>query len=281
MGTSTSAPTVYAALVLLVASQVSANGGRPRSTPKDADAAPPSVGLEVFRYVLIVVLVTLSAIFSGLTLGFMSLDHVGLEVAIGAGERPDATDDERAKAKAARRVMPVRADGNLLLTTLVLGTVAVNSLLSILMADLTSGLVGFVVSTDVIVLFGEVIPQALCSRHALAIGARLVPIVRVLLLLMYPVAKPMSLSLDWLVGKEVGTVFSRRELVQLLEIHARQKMFNAEEAHIVRGAMSYKRKPVIAVMVPRAKIFSLPISTRLAVYVVRVCRSVGVHAVSP
>jgi metal transporter CNNM len=252
---------VYTVLVLLVTTEVSATGGRPRSTPKAADAASSSLELEVFRYVLIFWLVMLSAIFSGLTLGFMSLDHVGLEVTIGAGERPGASSEERAKARDARRVMPLREDGNLLLTTLVLGTVAVNSLLSILMADLTSGLTGFLISTVVIVLFGEIIPQALCSRHALAIGARLVPVVRVLLLVMYPVAKPLSLSLDLLVGKEVGTIFSRRELVQLLEIHARQKMLNAEEAHIVRGAMSYKRKPVTSVMVPRAKIFSLPISS--------------------
>ena len=65
---------------------------------------------------------------------------------------------------------------------------AVNSLLSIIMADLTSGVVGFVVSTVVIVLFGEIVPQASCSRHALRVGSFFVPSVKVLLFVLYPVS---------------------------------------------------------------------------------------------
>ena len=43
-----------------------------------------------------------------------------------------------------------------------------NALISILLADKTSGLVGFLLSTIVIVVFGEIIPQATCARHALS-----------------------------------------------------------------------------------------------------------------
>ncbi len=82
------------------------------------------------------------------------------------------------------------SSGNLLLCTLLLGNVSVNALLSILMANLTSGLVGFFVSTFVIVLFGEIMPQAMCSRHALKVGAMSIPLVKVIILIMYPVAKP-------------------------------------------------------------------------------------------
>jgi metal transporter CNNM len=100
---------------------------------------PETLGMWTTRILGIIFLVALSAVFSGLTLGLMSLDKIGLEVVIGAGEDESATEKEKALAEAARKIAPIRKDGNLLLTTLLLGNVAVNSLLSILMADLTSG----------------------------------------------------------------------------------------------------------------------------------------------
>lgn len=64
-----------------------------------------------------------------------------------------------------QKIQPVRADGNLLLCTLLLGNVAVNALLSIVMAQLTSGLVGFALATVIITIFGEIIPQV-CRQLA-------------------------------------------------------------------------------------------------------------------
>ncbi|CEG48550.1 hypothetical protein PPTG_14520 [Plasmopara halstedii] len=214
----------------------------------------------VIHFVAIVLLIIMSAIASGLTLGLLSLDKVSLDVIVRAGGRPGATLDEMKKARAAKRILPVRADSNLLLTTLVLTTVAVNSLLSILMADLTNGLVGFFVSTILIVLCGEIIPQSLCSRHALIIGSTFVPFVRVLRLVLYIFAKPVSYVLDRTVGEDVGTVFTKRELQKLVEIHVNQKIMHPEEGFIVRGAMRYKNKVVSDIMIPARKVFSLPIS---------------------
>lgn len=63
-----------------------------------------------------------------------------------------------------QKIQPVRADGNLLLCTLLLGNVSVNALLSIVMAKLTSGLVGFALATVIITIFGEIIPQVFTSE---------------------------------------------------------------------------------------------------------------------
>lgn len=219
--------------------------------------------MTVLHYLAILVLIIMSAIASGLTLGLMSLDKVSLEVIVRAGARPGATPDEMKKARAARRILPVRADSNLLLTTLVLTTVAVNSLLSILMADLTSGVVGFLVSTILILICGEVIPQALCSRHALAIGSTFVPFVRVLRLVLFVFTKPVSYVLDRTVGEDVGTMFTKRELQKLVDIHVTQKIMHPEEGFIVRGAMRYKNTVVSDIMVPADKLFSL--STRTTI----------------
>ena len=65
-------------------------------------------------------------LFAGLTLGFMGLDKIGLEIVMEAGD-PESR-------RCARRIAPVRRDGNLLLCSLLFGNVAVNVLISILMS---------------------------------------------------------------------------------------------------------------------------------------------------
>ncbi|EQC36146.1 hypothetical protein SDRG_06262 [Saprolegnia diclina VS20] len=206
----------------------------------------------------ITALVALSAVFSGLTLGLMSLDKIGLEVVIGAGEDEGATPTEKRHAAAARKIAPIRKNGNLLLTTLLLGNVAVNSLLSILLADLTSGLLGFLVSTALIVLVGEVIPQAACSRHALAIGAKSVPFVKLIIALFYVLAKPVSAVLDALLGQEVGTLFTKRELWKMLDIHVKRDLIDDDESWIMYGALHYKSQPVSAILTRINDVYMLP-----------------------
>ena len=65
------------------------------------------------NYILVLFLICLSALFSGLTLGLLGLDKMGLQIVIG-GE--DAVAKMHAQA-----ILPVRENGNLLLCTLLLG----------------------------------------------------------------------------------------------------------------------------------------------------------------
>lgn len=114
------------------------------------------------QILMIVILLSFSALFSGLTLGIMSLDTTGLEIVM-SGDDPEA-------AANAKVIYPVRQDGNLLLCTLLLGNVMVNALLSILMAEYTGGTVGLFSSTLLIVVFGEILPQAIVSKLACRIS---------------------------------------------------------------------------------------------------------------
>ncbi len=49
---------------------------------------------------------------------------------------------------------------------------------------------------------GEIIPQAVCSRHGLAVGAHAAWFVQALMYLCGVVAYPISLLLDWILGHE-------------------------------------------------------------------------------
>jgi metal transporter CNNM len=184
------------------------------------------------QWILIVFLVVMSAIFSGLTLGFLGLDLTGLEIIMHG--------DNVANAEAARKIYPIRKTGNRLLCTLVLGNVAVNSLLSILLADKAGGLLGFLISTFVIVTFGEIIPQAICSRYGLEIGGRLAPLVKVIMFLFCPITWPMAWCLDKTLGDELATTYSAAEMKKLLQIHVAEGRFDQETAEAMKGALAYK-----------------------------------------
>lgn len=79
----------------------------------------------------------------------------------------------------AKTILPVRKQGNLLLCTLLLGNTLINSALSILLADLTTGAIGLISSTIIILIFGEIMPQSICTRHGLEVGARCIWLVRI------------------------------------------------------------------------------------------------------
>jgi metal transporter CNNM len=207
------------------------------------------------QIILIVVLLSMSALFSGLTLGLMSLDITGLEIVM-SGE-------DRQNAEYAKKIYPVRQDGNLLLCTLLLGNVAVNTLLSILLADKAGGIVGFISSTFLIVIFGEIAPQAICSRHGLKIGSFTVPLVRVIMFIMYPVTKPLALSLDLALGAELATIYSSSEIRKMLEIHVNENALDKETANTMTGALLFKNIPVKQVMTPIANTFMLSVDEKL------------------
>ena len=165
-------------------------------------------------------LLVLSGLFSGLTLGLMSLDIRELELVITGGEA--------LKRRQAERILPLRKRGNLLLCTLLLGNTLVNSGIAILTASFTGGVIGGAASTAFILIFGEIVPQSVCSRYGLAAGAKTVDIIRIFILLLFPVAWPLSKVLDRVLGEELGTIYSRHELKELFSMQAKQAAAAAE-----------------------------------------------------
>lgn len=207
------------------------------------------------QYMMVVILICMSALFSGLTLGVLSLDLTGLEIVMDG--------DDPKNAAAARRIYPIRKNGNLLLCSLLLGNVAVNSLVSIILADKAGGVVGFLSSTLSIVIFGEIIPQAACSRYALQVGSWTVPLVRIILVVFYPVAGPMSFCLNVALGEELATTYSSGEMRKLLEIHVKEGRFDHETAGAMAGALKYKDTKVKEVMTPLVHTYMLNVDEKL------------------
>jgi len=208
--------------------------------------------------IILVVLMTLtSALFSGLTLGLLSLDKTQLEIIMNNASDPKA-------AARAKRIYPVRANGNLLLCTLIWGNVGANVILSILMSILADPVVGFLISTFLLVVFTEILPQAICSRHALVIGSAVAPFVQMLIYILFPISYPLAWGLDKMLGRELGTIYTKAEFEQLLEIHAERGGFNKEMASAMTGALRYQDVKVYEVMTPIDQVYMLSADEKLS-----------------
>lgn len=207
------------------------------------------------KVIIVCFLVMSSALFSGLTLGLLGLDKIGLDIVI-HGDNPAA-------AKNAMRIKPVRDNGNLLLCTLLLGNVTVNTVLSIFLDSMFNALVGIIFSTTVIVILGEIVPQALCSRYALQVGAAAIPLVKFLIVIFYVIAKPLALVLDCVLGEELGTIHSKVEIMRLLEIHFKHGAVDDEEKKMMQGALTIQNVLLKNIMTPIEDVFMLPLDSKL------------------
>nr|CAI5830517.1 unnamed protein product [Callosobruchus analis] len=206
--------------------------------------------LPMWASILVIfICICFSSLFSGLNLGLMSMDKTELKILCNTG-----TAKER---KYAQTIQPVRAHGNYLLCSILLGNVLVNSIFTILLDGLTSGLFAVVGSTLAIVLFGEISPQAVCSRHGLAVGAHTIWITKAVMALTFPLSYPTAKFLDWMLGEEIGNVYTRERLKELVKVTTGENDLDKDEVNIISGALELRKKTVEEVMTRIEDVFML------------------------
>ena len=167
--------------------------------------------MTLLVWVGIAVCISQSAMFSGLNLAVFSVSKLRLEVETAGG------------SKDARRVLSLRSNSNLLLTTILWGNVGVNVLLAQLANSALAGLLAFLFSTILITFAGEILPQAYFSRNALRVASFLSPVMRIYQIILYPVAKPSAYILDRLLGAEKVGYLTEHTVRELITIHARRR----------------------------------------------------------
>ncbi len=207
----------------------------------------------MLNYVIVTVLVIFSGLFSGLTIGLFSLNLSSLER------------KKRLGNKDAIKVYSIRKNGNLLLCTLLLGNVAVNSAMAVFLGTISKGIIAGLIATGLITVFGEIVPQAVFSRFALFFGAKTVWLVRIFTFLLYPIVKPFSMLLNRLLGDELPTVWSKQEIAEIIKTHqdAENAPINEDEERIMLGAISFSDKTAMHVITPRTVVYMLNCDMKL------------------
>ncbi|POO02288.1 CBS domain containing protein [Trema orientale] len=203
-------------------------------------------------------LVLFAGIMSGLTLGLMSLGLVELEILQRSG-----TPSEKKQAAA---ILPVVQKQHQLLVTLLLCNAASMEALPIYLDKMFNQYVAIILSVTFVLFFGEVIPQAICTRYGLAVGANFVWLVRILMIICYPISYPIGKILDWVLGHNEA-LFRRAQLKALVSIHSQEAGKGGELTHdettIISGALDLTEKTAEEAMTPIESTFSLDVNSKL------------------
>lgn len=224
-------------------------------------------------WIILFILIGFSAIFSGLTIGYMSLDKSDLERKKRLGD------------KYAAKVLKLRKNVNLLLCSLLFGNVAINTaiplyldtlMISVVKNHISPLLMNYLpeqfvttylsvtfvaasISIFAILFFGEIIPQAVTSRHALRIGAFFYPLMQVVIWTFWIICWPISKFLDILLGKEGQTLFEKDEFVELIKEHEDHidSDIDEDEERIILGTLSFSDKTAKDAMTPKRQVYSV------------------------
>jgi len=168
----------------------------------------------------------------------------------------------------AEKIKPIRKNGHLLLVTLLLCNMIVNEALPVIGDPILGGGVqSVVVSTALIVIFAEIIPQSLCTRYGLYIGAKMAGFVRVLLWTMGLIAWPVAKILERSLGSQHGIIYRRTELKELIAMHSHMGEHGGDlkddTVTIIGATLDLQEKVVSQAMTPIEDVFMLSIEAKL------------------
>lgn len=203
--------------------------------------------------IIVLFLTTLSGICSGLNVTLMSLN----------------VDDLRRKIKLgnpqAKKVYRFRQNTHLTLASILLTNVAAVSTTSLVLESVLFGLAAGIITTLLMVVFGEILPQAIFTRHSLRYFAFFSPLVRLMIFITYPVSKPLQWLLDRLFTKQPAELHNRRELGIIVSEHVGHSNsdLDEDEVEIIRGALQLSEKQVGDIMRPLKHTYWLKLSTEL------------------
>ncbi|EJT47625.1 hemolysin [Trichosporon asahii var. asahii CBS 2479] len=122
------------------------------------------------------------------------------------------------------------------------GNTLVNTSLPIFLDNIIGG--------GVIAILGATALEAICNKYGLAIGATFAPLVKGMIILLYPIAKPIALVLDYLFGAhDDGVTYRKAELKAFVALGVEDKLAD-EELALLGSVLEFSGKTVSSVMLP-------------------------------
>ena len=201
----------------------------------------------VFLVLEVLALVALSAICSGLNISFMSLAPRDLKHKAKLGNRD------------AQRILPLRQKSHLTLAAILYTNIGAVTATSLVISGFTGGIIAGFVSTVILVIFGEILPQAYYSRTALRTCGQFTPFLKLIIFITYPLSKPTQILLDLVLPRHEHPLRDRHELGLLIKEYeiADSNELDDDEVEIIQSALQLSEKRIEQIMQPIKDVFWL------------------------
>ncbi|MBI4223508.1 MAG: HlyC/CorC family transporter [Deltaproteobacteria bacterium] len=220
---------------------------------------------SLFSYfILLAVLLGLSAFFAGAETVFFSLNRSQLD------------QFRESKSPLAKPLLNFLSRPKDILVTILFGNELTNIAISITIASLfyqilpsapieQLTLISVGVGTFLILVVGEIIPKSVGIVHAPALAPLTAFLLKPLHALLKPVRPLLVRLADWFIKKLGGTVPQQTSLIleeefrDLLELSAKTGEVEAEEKEMIAKALDFRNKIVSQIMTPMRQVFKLAV----------------------
>ena len=205
-----------------------------------------------------VVLVIFSGYFSATETAFSTFNRIRLK---------NLAEDGNRRAK---MVLDLAENYDRLLSTILVGNNIVNILLTAIATVFFTNLYGegigptisTVVSTIVVLIFGEISPKSLAKEYAESFTMATAPILRCIVVILYPI--------NWLFGlwkKLLNVLFkssgdqgvTEEELLTIVDEAQQDGALGEEESELIRRAISFNDREAVDILIPRVDVTGVPI----------------------
>lgn len=153
-----------------------------------------------------------AGLMSGLTVGYSSIDPLTLKL-----REENGTEEER---KEAQKIAEVISNRHLFLATLLLSNALAMESLPIFLDAIMPEIAAIILSTTVVLIFGEVLPQAIClGENQMKIAAMMAPVTKGLMFALYIICNPIAKALDAILGVHTEKIImAKRDLKALIRL---------------------------------------------------------------
>ena len=206
----------------------------------------------MYKILIIIILIIMSAVFSGSEMAFSSVNKIRLKNYASQGN------------KRAEKALKIANKFDDALTTILIGNNIVNilstSISTVLFTQiLGSGGVGAatVVMTILVLIFGEITPKSYAKSHAESVALFMAEPLWILIKLMTPVVFFFKILQNLMKPKNEQPTVTEDELKYMIEEIEEQGVLEEQESDLVRSALEFDEITVDEILIPRVNVVAI------------------------